>query len=55
MFHDYSYKNKDSKARNTADKKLYEAAESYLKEPYLSTLDKVDANIVKVAMKLIKR
>ncbi len=35
--YDLAYKNKNSKARNTVDKKLYKAAESYLKELYLST------------------
>ncbi len=53
--HDLAHKNKDSKTRNTIDKKLYEAAGKYFKKPYLRTLDKVDANIVKVTIKLIKK
>ena len=56
MFHDLAYLNSsDAAARNRADKKLYEQAEKYLKEPNLSFLDKADGFIVKSAMKLIKR
>jgi len=55
MFHDFAYKSKDSAVRNKADLKLFNEADRYLKEPNLSFLDKVDANIVKAAMHLIKR
>ncbi len=53
--HDLTYKNKNSKTRNAINKKLYETVKSYFKEPYLSALDKINANIVKITMKLIKR
>ena len=55
MSHDLAYKSKDPGVRNRADKRLTDAANNFLKEPNLSFLDKVDAGIVKTAMKLIKR
>lgn len=53
--YDKSYQSKNPEIRNKADQKLYEEAESYLKRPDLTMVDKVDANIVRAAMKLIKR
>ena len=55
MSHDLAYKSKDPGVRNRADERLTDAANNFLKEPNLSFLDKVDAGIVKTAMKLIKR
>jgi len=55
MFHDFAYKSKDPTVRNRSDEVLYEKAKQYLTKPRLTTLDKIDANIVKAAMKLIKR
>ena len=54
--HDIAYRDyKDAAGRNRADQTLYQAAERYLQTPNLSTLDKIDGNIVMAAMKLIKR
>ena len=55
MSHDLAYKSKDPATRNRADERLTDAANNFLKEPNLSFLDKVDAGIVKTAMRLIKR
>lgn len=56
MAHDFAYKSKDPKVRNAADVKLYHAAEKYLGDKKnLTLLDKADANIVKLAMRVIKR
>ena len=55
MFHDFAYKSKDPAVRNKAYLKVFNEADRYLKEPNLTFLDKVDANIVKAAMHLIKR
>ena len=55
MFHDFAYESTNPETRNKADKKLEIAAQMFLKEPNLTLLDKVDANIVKKAMKLIHR
>jgi Phospholipase A2-like domain len=55
MFHDLAYKSKDPAARNRADERLTDAANNFLKEPNLTFLDRIDAGIVKTAMKLIKR
>lgn len=56
MYHDLAYlRSTDPQERNRADQVLKHAAESYLKKPNLTLLDKVDARIVKTAMDLIKR
>ena len=55
MFHDLAYKSKDPAARNRADERLTDAANNFLKESNLTFLDRIDAGIVKTAMKLIKR
>ena len=55
MSHDLAYKSKDPGVRNRADERLTDAANNFLKEPNLSFLDRIDAGIVKTAMKLIKR
>ena len=54
-YHDLAYKSKDAATRNKADTTLSDAAEKYLTRSHLSALDKIDAKIVKTAMKLIKR
>ena len=54
--HDLDYRNHtDAAGRNIADQKLLQAADKYLKKPGLSKLDRIDGNIVKAAMHLIKR
>ena len=53
--HDASYKNKNPIARNQADSELVSKAMQFLQKPGLSALDKIDRNIVTMAMKLIKR
>jgi hypothetical protein len=55
MYHDAAYKNKNPIARNQADSVLASKALQYLQKPGISTLDKIDGNIVTAAMKLIKR
>ena len=55
MNHNASYKNKNLIARNQADSVLASKAMQYLQKRRLSALDKIDANIVTAAMKLIKR
>ena len=54
MFHDEAYLSTNPEMRTKADKKLEVAAISYLKQPNLSLLDKVDGKIVEKAMKLIQ-
>ncbi len=54
--HDICYRDsKDPSVRNRCDSTLSDAANRFLQKPKISTLDKVDANIVKAAMNLIKR